>query len=165
MDDAMAPAWIRELKAKQLEGIRSQRETALAESLIFSEAPKQWEEFIRELRIQVEGCRCLLGFGACFLHDISQKNPPEKIYRALINGRGPFASVSFTDVHFRQLKPDPPYIECLRDSFNHGKDYPILFRVTLSGGVCLLLPTGDQVDPEKAAEYVVSSMVREMGVS
>jgi hypothetical protein len=165
MDEALIPTWIKELKSKHLDEIRSRREQTIAESLIISESAKLWEHLIRELRIQVEACQILPGFGVCSVHDISQRNPSEKAYRALINGRGPYASCRFTDVHLRQEEPDIPYVECLCDALDHGRDFKLPFRVNPSGAVCLLLPTGDLADAESAAEYVVRSMVLDMGLS
>ena len=164
MNDMMTPAWIKELKTK-LEGQqRSQRGKAMAESLIRAEAPRLWEEFVRELEIQVKSCGSLPGFGACALHDISQTNPPEKVYRASLNGSGPYPNSAFTDVHFRIPEFDLPYIDCLRDALDHGKDFMIPIRVYGMGEVKLILPDGSAVNPKSAAEYVVKSMVRDMGL-
>ena len=159
MDKALIPEWIKDINEKTEERKRSSREIAIAESLVRVEAPGVWDEFIRELRIQCEGCKTLCEVGKVTLDDVSQSNPPDKAFKLSIFGSGPFGSLLSIIVRLK-LEHCHPHIECLRE--DREKDFKILFRVDLLNKVCLV--TNCESTPRMAAECVVKSMIRDLGI-
>jgi hypothetical protein len=155
MAGELVPAWIKELNAEEEKEERARREFQLAQSLIRSKVPEIWEDFIRELTIQVNACKLLSSVRNPRLDDVSQSNPPEKAYKVTMYGSGPFGKVRATTV---RLKTDGamPYIECLCDAIEDEKDYKINFRVNPVGEVELIISGG--ATPQMAAEHVVRSM-------
>jgi len=149
------PAWIKELNAEEEKEEQVRRQFQLAQSLIRSKAPEIWEGFIRELGIQVKYCSLLSSVRNPRMDDVSQTNPPEKAYKITMYGSGPFGNIRTTTV---RLKMDRgiPYIECLCDAEDMGKDYKISFRVNPIGEVELVI--NGEATPQMAAEHVVKLM-------
>jgi hypothetical protein len=160
MHDVLIPAWIRDLKAQEENQERNRREYRMAESLIRSETPKLWDKFVHQLAYQIEACKQLSSVRNQRFDDFRQENPPDEACKVTISGNTPFGDLLTTTVRLK-MGSMVPYIDCLRDAEDHGKDYRIHFRVNVLREVVLVTPNGDAT-PDKAAEYVVKTMIRDV---
>lgn len=159
MDNVLIPEWIKEINARSEEKARSIREIALAESLLRAKVPVAWEEFIREFRIQREGCNTLREVSTTTFDDVSQTNPPDKAFKLSIFGSSPFGPLLSTAVRLK-VEHGHPHIECLRE--DNEKDFKIFFHLTPLGEVLFL--TDRESTAQMAAEYVVKKMIRDLGI-
>jgi hypothetical protein len=160
MNEVLIPEWIKERKAQQEKKELERRSIIMSESLMRAEAPSLWDEFIRELAIQCEGCKTLSEILRATLDNVSQTDPPDKAFKFTIYGSKPFGPLLSTVVRVK-LEFSRPYIECLREAEDHGRDYKIFFHVDLLGRACFMTPYG-QSTPKMAAEYVVKDMIRDL---
>ena len=159
MHDLLIPEWIKDRKARQEKESLRRQSVVMAESLVRADLPAVWDEFVRELAIQVDACKLLAEVSSVKLEGVSQANDPEKAHKFTIYGSGMAGPLLYTIIRLK-LEYSRPYIECLRDAEDHGKDYKIFFHLDKMGRTCFMADR--ELSPRMAAEYVAERMIHDL---